>query len=203
MKITSDRATSNKSKHLIVENELKELKTFDLSYFKDKNHFEEGGTLSYLVFKPINKFFRRIIGVGNGEYIYFWKSKGLSDERINYIIASNYIITPSLKYLGAKIRVKFNGSCLRQDKTTYTHGKIINIYIVYEISKNYNVSSYPGSENCLFGAVSLTKNADINLYKYLGYGVGLDRKGQFSFGNGFGRNVISNFWSRYEFFCSC
>ena len=43
----------------------------------------------------------------------------------------------------------------------------------------------------MFGAVSLTKNADINQYKYSGYGIGFDRKGEFSFGSrGFGRNCI-------------
>ena len=43
----------------------------------------------------------------------------------------------------------------------------------------------------MFGAVSLTKNADIDKYKYSGYGIGFDRKGEFSFGtNGFGRNCI-------------
>ena len=36
----------------------------------------------------------------------------------------------------------------------------------------------------------MTKNADIDQYKYSGYRIGFDRKGQFSFGNGFGRNVI-------------
>ena len=45
-------------------------------------------------------------------------------------------------------------------------------------------------ENCLFGAASLTKHANIDQYKYSGYGIGSDRKGKFSFGNGFGRNVI-------------
>ena len=44
----------------------------------------------------------------------------------------------------------------------------------------------------MFGAVSLTKHADIEHYKYSGYGIGFDRKGEFSFGsNGFGRNVIN------------
>ena len=61
---------------------------------------------------------------------------------------------------------KFSGSCLKQDKATYYHGKIVNIYIVYEISKNYNISSYPSLENCLFGAASLTKHVDIDQYKY-------------------------------------
>ena len=45
----------------------------------------------------------------------------------------------------------------------------------YKISKNYNVSSYPTLENCLFGGVSLTKHADIDQHKYSGYGTGFDR----------------------------
>ena len=43
----------------------------------------------------------------------------------------------------------------------------------------------------VWNAVSLTKHVDIDQYKYSGYGIGFDRKGEFSFGsNGFGRNVI-------------
>ena len=42
----------------------------------------------------------------------------------------------------------------------------------------------------MFGSVKLTKNPDIDKYKYSGYGIGFDRKGQFSFGNEFGQNVI-------------
>ena len=43
----------------------------------------------------------------------------------------------------------------------------------------------------MFGAFSLTKHADIDQYKYSGYGIGFDRKGEFSFGsNAFGRNLI-------------
>ena len=66
------------------------------------------------------RYFKRIAGVGSGNYIYFPKSKGLSDERINPITASNYSATPKLSYYGSKIRVKFNGSCLKQDKATYS-----------------------------------------------------------------------------------
>ena len=136
------------------------------------------------------RYFRRIIGVGSGNYICFWKSLGLSDERFNSNTASNYKITPELSYYGTKTREEFNGSCLKQDKVTYYYGKLVNIYTVYEISKNYSISSYPTLENCLFGAVSLTKNADIDQYKYSGYGIGFDRKGEFSFGNEFGRICI-------------
>ena len=42
----------------------------------------------------------------------------------------------------------------------------------------------------MFGAVKLTKYSDIDKYKYSGYGIAFDRKGKFSFGYGFGRNVI-------------
>ena len=122
--------------------------------------------------------------------IYTFGNLQVCDERLNSITASNYKITPELSYYGTKIKVEFNGSCLKQDKVTYNHGKIVNIYIVYEISKNYNSSSYPTLENCLFGAVSFTKNADIDQYKYSGYAIGFDRKSEFSFGNGYGKNVI-------------
>ena len=96
------------------------------------------------------RYFKRIAGVGSGDSIYFWKSKGLSDERIDSITTSNYSITPELSHYGSKARVKFSGSCLKHDKATYNQGTIVNIYIVYEMSKNCNIISYPTLENCLF-----------------------------------------------------
>ena len=114
----------------------------------------------------------------------------MSDERLNSNTASNHSITPELSYYGTKTRVEFNASCLKQDKVTHNHGIIVNIYIVYEISKNYNISCYQTLENCLFGVVSLTKHVDIDQCKYSGCGIGFDRKGEFSFGNGFGRKCV-------------
>ena len=86
----------------------------------------------------------------------------MSDERINSIKTNNHNISPNLDYYGTKTRVKFNGSCLKQDKVTFNHGKAVNISIVYEIRKSINIRNYPTLENCLFGLVTLTKNADIN-----------------------------------------
>ena len=114
----------------------------------------------------------------------------MSDKRIDSITTSNYSITLELSHYGTKARVKFSGSCLKHDKATDNQGTIVNIYIVYEMSKNCNISSYPTLKNCLFGAVSLTKNADIDQYNYSGYGIGFDRKGEFRFGDGFGKNCI-------------
>ena len=41
---------SNKTKYLLVENELKKLQTFDSINFRDKSHFEEDGTQNYFIF---------------------------------------------------------------------------------------------------------------------------------------------------------
>ena len=116
----------------------------------------------------------------------------MSNENIAPPSAPNNFLSPSLNYLGTKIRVKFSGSCLKQDKITYTHEKIVNIYIVYEVnSKDNTITSDFTSENCLFGAVTLTKNVNIDRYGYSGYGIGFDRKGSFSFpSGGYGQNVL-------------
>ena len=58
--------TQNKTKHLLVENELIQLKTFYSSYFIGKSHFDEDGTQSYLVFQTINNSFKVI---SNTDYV--------------------------------------------------------------------------------------------------------------------------------------
>ena len=129
------KITANKTKHLLVENKINTLKKLSLDYFLRKIFFDEAdGTQYYVVFQPMHKYFKMIPGVGNGSYIYYRKSKGLSDERINSIKTPNHSITPNLNYYGAKIRAEFNGSCLKQDKVTINHGKVVKIYTVYEIS---------------------------------------------------------------------
>ena len=90
------------------------------SYFRGKSHFEEDGTQNCLVFQPIYRYFKRIIGTASGNYIYFWKSMGLSDESFISNTASNYKITLELSYYDTKIRIKFKGSCLKQAKFTYS-----------------------------------------------------------------------------------
>ena len=132
------------------------------------------------------KYFKMIAGVGNGSYICYWQSKGLSDEKINSIKTPNHSITLNLNYYDTRTKVEFNGSCLKQDKNTFNHGKVVNICIVYEISK----SIIPATRKLLFGAVTLTKNTDINKYKYSGYGIRFDKHRSFSFpGTRLGRNV--------------
>ena len=181
------KLTSNKTKHILVENELKMLKTFGFSYFIGKNHFEEDGTQNYLVFRPLNNYFKIIT---NTTYILLWQFKGLSDKTTKPPGTSDYKLNPQLSHFGTKTRVDFRETCLKQDKTTFNHGKIVNIYIVYELNKLYSKTT-PTLVNCLYGAVSITKNVDIDKYKYSGYGIGFDRRWLYLLPIGrFGRNVI-------------
>ena len=101
------------------------------------------------------------------------------------------MLNPSLKYVGTKARVDFKGDCLKQDKVSFDHGKIVNIYIVYEINKNFNSNSYPTLANCFSGTVKLGKYIDIDRYKYSRYGIGFDGKEFFSVGDKVGRNVTN------------
>ena len=51
-----------------------------------------------------------------GNYIYFWKSKGLFDENITAPTTRDYSLNLQLSYFSTKTRVEFKGSCLKQDK---------------------------------------------------------------------------------------
>ena len=167
---------------------MNKFKIFDSSYFIGKSHFGEDGTQNYLVFQPINRYFKVIT---NTDYVSSWQSKGLSSESIKPSATSDNSLTPALNSYGTKKRVKFTGSCLKQPKILYTHGKIVNIYIVYNLGASSSHINDPALKDCLFGAVTLTKNADIDKYGYSGYGIGFDRRSSFSFqGTGFGQNVL-------------
>ena len=96
-------------------------------------------------------------------------------------------------YYNNKTRAKFTGSCLKQYNLHYKHKNVVTlfIYIAYELDASGSNINDPTLKNCLFGAVTLTKNADIDKCGYSGYESGLDRRGVFSFpGGGFGQNVL-------------
>ena len=55
LKAISDRVTKNKSKHLLVKNELNKLKALDLSYLKGKQYFGNEN-MNYLVYEVSYKY---------------------------------------------------------------------------------------------------------------------------------------------------
>ena len=68
----------------------------------------------------------------NTERISSWKSKGLLDKSIKTPVTSENSLTLALNYISNKIRVNFDGGCLKQGKITFTHKKTVTIYIVYQ-----------------------------------------------------------------------
>ena len=109
------KINSNKTNHLLVENELNKLKTFDSNYFIGKSHFGEDGTQNYLAFPPTIRYFK-LNTITNTDYVSSWKSKRLSAESIKPPTTSDNSLAPKLNYYGTKTRVKFTGSSLKQPK---------------------------------------------------------------------------------------
>ena len=89
----------------------------------------------------------------------------MSNEKVSSTITSNNNnkFAANLIYSNARLKVKFNGDFLRQNKVTYNLGPIINIKIVYRLTPAFKDSSVT-LENCLFGAVKLTKNAEQKIF---------------------------------------
>ena len=121
----------------------------------------------------MSKYFGRV-----GSEISSWESKGLSSEKISSVTTSDGRVS-KLVHDNARIKVKFNEDFLKQNKVTYNHGPIVNIYIVYRLIPTTKDSSV-ALQNCLFGAVKLTKNADIDKYKCSRYGIGFDSRESFT-----------------------
>ena len=171
------KITANKTKHFLNDN--------DLSYYRGKQYFDEArGKQNYLVFLPMGKYFKLNLVVGVIDRVLSWQSRGISNESIKPPTTSNNSLNPRLSYNDTKIKLQFTGSCLKQPKFTFTHKKVVNIYIVYELGASSSNVNDPTIKNCLFGAVTLTKNAGIEKYKYSGYVIGLDRRSSFSFPSG-------------------
>ena len=87
--------------------------------------------------------------------------------------------------------VNFNGHCLINNNISIPK-KVINLYISYLLNpwlRNLNTDFT--LNNCFFGSVKLTKNADPDKYKYIGYSIGFDSCSEFLFIDGsIGKNVI-------------
>ena len=125
--------------HVLVQNELNNLKTFDSSCFNGKSYFEEDGRPDYLIFPPLLRYFK--LNNKNSIFISSWVYRGLSDGTIEPPSTSS--ISPILDfYDNGHLRVNFIGSYLQQlNRLTYT--KILNIYVVYELKASSSNDNDP------------------------------------------------------------
>ena len=87
----------------------------------------------------MRKYFKLSSVGGVIDHVLSWQSKGISNESIKPPKTINNSLTPELNYYGTKTRVKFTRSYLKQSDHIYTHKKVVNICIVYELTAS---SSY-------------------------------------------------------------
>ena len=117
LKKISDKVTSNKSKHLLVETELKNYKNLIQVIFRGKKYFDGDGTQNYLVFQPMYECFKTFIE-SNFTFISSWESKRSSNEKVGSTKTSSYDQSLRQVYDNAKKKLNFNGDLLKQDKIT-------------------------------------------------------------------------------------
>ena len=118
-----------------------------------------------MYFKPEYRYFE-ITGIKS---VLSWKSIGLSDEKLKSI-GDDY--SPELWYDKEMTYLNFGKDILAQEKINYTHGHIVNLYIIYALSMPYiTYKSDPDTiGQYLFGA------ADYNKKKWSGYGVAFGKQ---------------------------
>ena len=146
----SDRVTKNKSKDLLLDNELKKSKTFNADYFESRNYFEGGdGTQNMLVFQVKGEYFGRA-SLGSTEY-YTWESKGNSDE--NYYYNGGNIDKKTNKTYALSLG---SDQYFFHDAAKAISSSVVNVYICYQI--------LPKTINCnnvfkifLFDAIDATR----------------------------------------------
>ena len=116
----------------------------------------------------------------------------MSDEKIKPPYTTSKCLFPKLVWYNSGIKLKFKGSCLKQDKATFTPKNVVNLFVVFELDTwSQDLSTDFTLNNYLFGSVKLTKNVDPDKYKYSGYGTGFDSRSLFSLPNfDWGKNVI-------------
>ena len=170
---------------MLVENELKKLKTFDSSYFLGKNYFEGNDrSQNSLVFLVGEKYFKNNSGSNSSE-IEIWKSKSSSNQSLSI---PGTVGTTNDRKMSKPIRpayVIFNHkeAFFEQKKENIIKsGSIVNIYIVCSLSQK-TINSDNVLKNCYFGATKVTKpgdTTDTDKYIYFGYGLGFDSTSQFT-----------------------
>ena len=96
----------------------------------------------------------------------------MSEENIENINKSDSNFAPTIADHHVLPDINFNANCLINN--IYIPIKVINKYISYILNpqlKNLNTDFTLGY--CLFGSVKLTKNDDLEKYKYSSFGIGL------------------------------
>ena len=128
--------TSNKTKHVLIENEFEKIQKIDSSLFIGQSVFGNDGPKYFLKFQSINKTATNFFGLP--KTITESESKRLSDENTKPPFSSNYSLSPKLVWMNSsRIRIEFKGSSLKQGKITFNQNNVVNLFIVYELDNGH------------------------------------------------------------------
>ena len=200
LKSISDRITNNKSKDVLLDNELKKIKTFfgsatktksdqitkEFSFFRGFFSCTQNSNLVYeCKVSSMKPYFYGILE---------WKPNDIQDNSNKNVLNSvqnTKSIAPDIKNINGQLYVSFNGNYFVQDTITIPNN-VINIYCVYELDPIASTRDDTFTvQNALFGTMEITKNSDTSKYAYKGYGICFDEGGMFSEGSiNNGRNVL-------------
>ena len=114
----------------------------------------------------------------------------MSEKNIKNITTLNKNFTPTFIDDRTLLHVKFNGHCLINKFPDSV--KVINLYNSYTLDPwSRDLNTIFTLNNCLFGSLKLTKNADPDKYKYSGCGIRFDSPSEFLLTDGgMGKNVV-------------
>ena len=145
------------------------------SILNGAKYFSSGIFQNYLVFIPAIKHIKYFHGTTQ---IYSWKSNGMSEESIENITKSDSNFAPTFVDHHLLPDMNFKGHCLIKSNISIPKN-LISMYISYTLGpqlRNWNTDFTPG--NCSFGFVKLTKNPDLDKYKYTTNSIGFDSRSE-------------------------
>ena len=103
----------------------------------------------------------------------------MSQENIQNITESDSIFAPTFVDHHVLSDINFNGHYLIKNNISIPK-KVINLSISYTLNPQLTNLNTDFLGNCLFESLKLTKNADLDKYKYSSYGIGFDSRSGFS-----------------------
>ena len=188
LKSVSERVTNNKSKDILLDNELKKLKTRidssekikindvqkEISFIKGFISYTQNSNLVYEC--KVSSMKRNFYG------ILYWNPNDIYDNsnknQLN-AVRNTKNVAPDIKNTNGQLYVSFNGNYFEQDPITIPNN-VINIYVVYKLDpiKSTRNTDYT-IQNALFDDMKITKNADYSKNNYTGYGLCFDEGGEF------------------------
>ena len=164
LKNLNKNITSSKTKNVLDENEFKKLQTFDSILFIGQTSFNKDGAQLYLIFQPI---YKTITTFSDLSYIISeWKSKVQSNENFKPPYTANESLPPKLLWNKSRLRLRFEGSCLKQgDTAPFTPNNVESLVIDYKLETwSQDLNAEFTLKDCFFGNVQITKNADPDKY---------------------------------------